>query len=202
MRILVAEDDPTSRRVLEKTIERWGFKPIVVEDGKKAWEVLQREDCPQVAILDWMMPEMDGIEICRQVRNLDRPNPPHLILLTARTSKEDVMEGFDAGADDYMKKPCNSQELQARIRVAQRSIELRTKLTESIHELKEAFEKVRTLEGILPICMHCHKIRTDDQAWHKLESYIEKHSDAQFSHGLCPDCLEKHYPEPQEDSPE
>ncbi len=193
MEILIAEDNVTSRTLLQIILKKWGYHVLSVADGAEAWDILQEATSPIIALLDWMMPRMDGIEVCRRVKELGRTNPSYLILLTGRNSKEDISAGLEAGASDYITKPFDDGELWARLRVAERMVELQENLNLNITELKEALTHVKTLQGILPICMHCHKIRTDDQAWQRLEAYIEVHSDARFSHGLCPECLEKHY---------
>jgi DNA-binding response OmpR family regulator len=105
MRVLIAEDDPVSRRQLEATLSAFGFEVILAANGAQAWAVLQGEDPPSLAILDWMMPEIDGVEICRRVRQLPTATPPYLILLTAKSEKTDVVIGLDAGANDYLTKP-------------------------------------------------------------------------------------------------
>lgn len=105
------------------------------------------------------------------------------------------MEGFEAGADDYVTKPFNSAELRARIQTGQRILELQCSLSRRVKDLEASLAHVKTLQGILPICTHCHKIHTDDASWQRIESYIQEHTDALFSHGLCPECLEKFYPQ-------
>jgi len=193
MEILIAEDNATSRALLQAILQKWGYQVTAVKDGMEAWEILREEAAPAIAVLDWMMPEMDGFEVCRRVVEIEKRNPPYLILLTGRDSKEDISAGLEAGASDYITKPFDDNELRARIRVAERMIRLQDSLHRKIAELQDAVNHVKTLQGILPICMHCHKIRTDDQAWQRLESYIEVHSDARFSHDLCPECMKKHY---------
>ncbi len=195
MRILIAEDDLTSRTMLELIIGKWSFETIGVDDGRKAWEILQREDAPPIAILDWEMPEIDGPELCRRIKLLVRDNPIHVILLTARDSTPDIVNGLEAGADDYVTKPFDLNELRARINVAVRLVKTQASLSQKLKELKEAFDHVKTLQGIIPICMHCHSIRSDKEAWHRLEAYIEQHSDAQFSHSICPQCMRRYYPD-------
>jgi len=194
MRILIAEDAPTSRRILQAVLAMWGHEVAVTCDGDEALQALQAEDAPRLAILDWMMPGLDGAEVCRRVRERLMQVPPYIILLTARGAKEDVVEGLRAGADDYVTKPFDNDELCARIEVGRRVVELQTALAGRVEELQAALDRVKTLQGILPICMHCHKIRNDHQSWERIEKYISLHTDAQFSHGLCPECLEKHYP--------
>jgi len=192
MRILIAEDDATSRLVLQGILLREGYQIIVAEDGKTALEILEGKRAPRLAILDWMMPEMDGVEVVRHIREMRKADPPYIILLTALGRKEDIVTGLDAGADDYIVKPFDRAELLARVRVGQRIVQLQDALAKRVAELEEAQEHIRTLQGIIPVCMYCHKVRTDDESWQRLEQYVAEHTDARFSHGICPDCLAKH----------
>jgi DNA-binding response OmpR family regulator len=107
--------------------------------------------------------------------------------------KEDVVEGLEAGANDYIRKPFDRPELRARVRVGERVLELEAALAERIRALQDALAHVKTLQGLLPICMHCHRIRNDQQTWERLEKYISEHTEAEFTHGLCPECMKKHY---------
>lgn len=195
MNVLLAEDDKATRTLLETFLTKWGYDVVSVSDGNKAWEKLQTPDAPHLVLLDWMMPGVDGLELCRRVRRMETGNLFHVILLTARGEKEDLVAGFEAGADDYIKKQFDRDELRARIKVGARVVELQTALAKRVVELEEAFSHIRTLQGILPICMHCHKIRDDREVWQKLEEYIAGHTQAMLSHSLCPECLEKFYPE-------
>jgi sigma-B regulation protein RsbU (phosphoserine phosphatase) len=195
MRVLIAEDDLTSRQLLEGVLKKWGCEVVSTRDGNEAWAAFQSEDAPGLAILDWMMPGMDGVDLCRRVRGRKARDPVYLILLTALGQTKDIVAGLDAGADDYVTKPFNSNELRARIRVGQRVLELQSSLAGRVRELEEAFSHIKTLQGILPICMYCHKIRNDQESWQRIDQYITEHSDTQFSHGLCPECMEKHYPQ-------
>jgi len=138
MRILVAEDDPISRRLLKASLNKWGYEVTAVSDGDEAWTILSGEDSPQMAVLDWMMPGMDGVTICKKIRSELPPQPArYVILLTAKGRREDVIAGFDAGADDYVTKPFNAQELKARINVGNRIISLQNTLASHIEKLKE-----------------------------------------------------------------
>lgn len=194
MRILIAEDDPVSQQVLVAVLKKWGHEVVVTSDGSEAWEQLQRDDSPKLAILDRMMPEMGGVEVCRRLRELEHDDiPTYVILLTAMGRKEDVVEGLEAGADDYVVKPFDSNELRARIDVGRRVVELQLALTARVNELQEALDHVKKLQGILPICMYCHKIRDDEESWLQIENYLMEHTDVQFSHGVCAECMEKHY---------
>jgi sigma-B regulation protein RsbU (phosphoserine phosphatase) len=195
MRILIAEDDMTSRLVLERVLSGWGYEVIATGDGAEAWEKFQAPDPPKVVILDRMMPKMDGLTLCRKIRARDSDNPTYIIHLTTLDSKQDIVDGFEAGSDDYITKPFDNAELKARVNVGARLVELRSELAGRVVELEEALQHIKQLQGILPICAYCHKIRDDEDVWQRLESYVEDHTQARFSHSYCPDCLEKYYPE-------
>ncbi len=199
MKILIAEDDPTSRHILEIMLGKWGYEVVVACDGNEAWQAFQTHDPPRLAILDWMMPGMDGVEVCRKVRESGIPSIVYIILLTAKDRKEDVVAALGGGANDYVVKPLEREELLARIQVGERMVELQSALAGRVEELQEALSHIKTLQGILPICMHCHKIRDDHDAWQKLEQYVTQHTDAQLSHSICPECMEKYYPDANED---
>jgi sigma-B regulation protein RsbU (phosphoserine phosphatase) len=188
MKILIAEDDPVSRRVLVATLDKFGYEVVVAANGAEAWDVLQSADAPHLAILDWMMPEIDGVELCRRVRALPTATPPYLILLTAKCGKEEVVIGLDAGANDYLTKPFDRAELRARVQVGAHVLELQGKLAARVRELEAALSEVKQLQGLLPICSYCKKIRDEQNYWHRVESYLSEHSDVEFSHGICPAC--------------
>ena len=132
MRILLAEDDRVTRRLLESSLKKWGYEIVSCSDGVEAWEVLQKEDAPKLAVLDWMMPGMDGVEICRKVRNLSTGKYVNIILLTSKSSKEDVVGGLEAGADDYIVKPFDRNELKVRVRAAARMVRLQEDLQSAL----------------------------------------------------------------------
>jgi DNA-binding response OmpR family regulator len=177
MRILIADDDRMSALMLQRTLESWDYEVVVVHDGAAAWERIAGGEPPALAILDWMMPGLDGVELCRRIRATPTLAPVHVILLTARTSQQDLVVGLEAGADDYLRKPFDPDELRARIHVGQRTLAL--------------IANIKQLTGLLPICSYCKRIRSDDNYWEQLESYISNHTDALFSHGICPSCLVK-----------
>lgn len=191
MRILIAEDDPVSRHMLQTTLVKWEYDVIVTCDGAEAWQVLQSKDAPKLAILDWMMPNMDGIEVCKKVREASSSQSTYIILLTAKGQKEDIVTGLQAGADDYVTKPFHREELRARVKAGVRIIELQRNLANRVKELEDALSQIKQLQGLLPICSYCKKIRDDQNYWQRVEDYISEHSEAQFSHGICPDCYEK-----------
>lgn len=190
MRVLIAEDDHISRSLLEMALKKWGHEVTPYHDGSSAYSALLLEGAPQLAILDWMMPGKDGVDICRALRAEHPGANFYIILLTARRSKEDLVEGLESGADDFVTKPFNHAELRARVGVGARMIELRNDLAARVRELEESLAHVKQLQGILPICAYCKRVRDDSDYWQQVESYVTLHTDAQFSHGICPDCYE------------
>jgi phosphoserine phosphatase RsbU/P len=194
MRILVAEDDAVTRRILAATLERFGWDVVTAEDGNAAWrvfETLQGKNAPELAVLDWMMPGLEGVEICRRLRATPGFERVYVILLTSRGEKEDLAAGLAAGANDYIAKPFDPVELEARVRVGQRMVNLQSSLAARVAELEEALVHVRRLQGLLPICSYCKKVRNEANYWEQVDSYLSSHSDLDFTHGICPTCLEK-----------
>ena len=191
MKVLIAEDDPVSRRLLQAALIKWGYEVTVTTNGKEAWAALQSPDAPALLILDWLMPELDGVEVCRQARQLKAFKSAYIILLTSRGSKDDIVLGLEAGADDYVTKPFDHGELRARVQVGYRVVKLQTALADRVKELEEAIANVKQLQGLLPICSYCKKIRDDGNYWHRVESYITGHANVRFSHGICPECTTK-----------
>jgi sigma-B regulation protein RsbU (phosphoserine phosphatase) len=191
VRALIAEDDRVTALMLARTLERWGFEVSVAPDGNEAWRILEGDPKIAMALFDWMMPGIDGPELCRRVRRDESRAHTHVILITSRDSRADLVAGLDAGADDYLIKPFDPEELRARVHVAQRVLKLHEKLTERVVELQEALARVKTLQGLLPICCYCKSVRTDQNYWQQVEQYIGQRSEVQFSHGICPQCYEK-----------
>ncbi len=128
MRILIAEDDPVSRHMLEAFLKKWGFEVSVARDGIEAWQMLQQEGAPQLCIIDWMMPGMDGVQVCRKVRERGSHPYVYIILLTAKDQKSDIIEGIESGADDYLIKPFDAHELRAHLRAGKRILDLQEEL--------------------------------------------------------------------------
>lgn len=190
MKVLIADDEMVSRTVLESHLQYWGYTTVCVDHGREALNILKGPEAPPVAILDWMMPYLSGPEVCKAVRDLKQPIPPYLILVTSRTDKRDIVRGLQAGAHDYITKPCDANELQARIDVARRMVETQLLLAQRISELEEATRQIRQLRGLLPICCRCKKVRADDGYWSEVETYITRHTEATFSHSFCPDCYQ------------
>ena len=136
MKVLIAEDDITSRIILDSVLKKWGFTPVLVCDGKEAWNVMQSKDAPKLAILDWQMPELNGIEVCQRIREVDTSDPPYLIVLTSKDEKKDIVKALDAGANDFISKPYDNEELRARINVGQRMVKLQSALGDVYQALK------------------------------------------------------------------
>lgn len=175
MRALIADDDHVSALVVARAVERrWQVPVEVVHDGDAAWAALNAGTPPSLAIVDWMMPGMDGLELCRRIRKSPACAQMYVILLTARDSRADIVD---------------SAELGARVQAGIRILSLQSQLNARIGELQQTLAAVRQLKGLLPICCYCKRIRKDEDYWQQLETYISDHSDAEFSHGICPECL-------------
>jgi DNA-binding response OmpR family regulator len=177
MRILVAEDDAVARRVLTTSLARLGHDVTPAEDGRKAWELFQAGEF-EVVITDWMMPDVDGLELCRRIRAHPRARYAWIVMLTALGGKTSYLEGMEAGADDFVTKPVDRPAFEARLRVAARVLALQA--------------EVKQLEGLLPICSYCKRIRDEVDEWSQVEQFIQHRTAAQFSHGICPECYETH----------
>jgi len=188
VRILIAEDDRVSRVLLDACLRKWGHEVQPVGDGTAALELLLRDDAPRLAIVDWMMPGIDGVEVCRRVRACPSDRPLYLILLTARAAREDIAHALGAGADDYVTKPFDPVELRARIGVGVRLVQLQQELAARVRDLEKALAHVDELHGVLPICSYCRRIRNEADSWGRLEEYVSAHFSARFSHGVCPEC--------------
>jgi sigma-B regulation protein RsbU (phosphoserine phosphatase) len=194
MKILVAEDDAVTRRMLVVTLERLGWDVITADDGNAAWrvfETLKGKDAPEIAVLDWMMPGIEGIEICRRLHTTPGFELVYIILVTSRGGKEDLSYGLAAGANDYVTKPFDPVELEARVRVGQRMVKLQRSLAARVTEVEAALAHVQRLQGLLPICSYCKKVRNEANYWEQVESYFTTHSDLDFTHSICPQCTEK-----------
>lgn len=137
MKLLVADDSNVSRSMLSAITKSWGYQVILAEDGEQAWQIMQEDDAPQLLLLDWEMPKMNGIEVCERVIAKYPENPPYIVLLTSRSSSDDIVEGLSKGANDYLSKPFDTAELQVRLQVGKRMVEMQDKLNDTLNELKE-----------------------------------------------------------------
>ncbi len=188
--ILVAEDTRTVMAFIRKALEAANYSVIPAEDGLKAWE-LYLEHRPRMLLVDWLMPGLDGLSLCRKIRGAPGDDFTYLIMLTSRDRKEDMIEGLDSGADDYVIKPFDMDVLQSRIRVGWRIVDLERNLAEKVTALECSLTQVKQLSGLLPICSYCKKVRRDKGYWEQVEVYIADRTEAEFSHGICPRCYEK-----------
>ena len=181
--ILVVDDQPANLKVLLSFLQEHDYRVYMVDSGRRALDILPKIQ-PDLVLLDVMMPEMNGFEICRRIKaDKDLAALP-IIFMTALDSVGDKVTGFSAGAVDYITKPFQQAEVLARIST---HITLRKRE----RELEEALEEIKTLNGILPICSYCKQIRNDAGYWQQVEEYISEHSQAMFSHGVCPVCYKK-----------
>jgi DNA-binding response OmpR family regulator len=190
MKVLVADDDAVTRRLLEATLRSWGYEVSTATDGAEALRMLEDAPSPDIALLDWVMPERDGPEVCRIIRARPQTVPVYVLLLTARGGRQNIIQGFQAGADDYITKPFDPEELRARLEVGRRIVELQGSLAERVRQLEDALARVKQLQGLVPICSYCKRIRNDKNFWQRVDTYLSEHSEAQFSHGICPECYE------------
>lgn len=184
MNILVVEDDPLLLGILQDFLKQLGHKAAGAEDGRQGWLSYDRDPVP-VVVSDWNMPGLDGLELCRRVRERPRTDYSYFILLTgARTTREEYRLAMDSGVDDLLLKPIDPEMLRMRLNVAERILSLQGRL--------------ERLEGFLPVCSYCKRIRREDGAYEALEVYIGDRAGTRFSHGICPDCLKRHLPGPAE----
>ncbi len=178
MKILIAEDDPVSAKILQFTLENAGHEVDVASDGGIAWQKFDKSPF-RVIVSDWMMPQIDGLELCKKIRSRPRTDYTYFILLTAiHTGRDNLRKAMDAGVDDFLTKPLDREGIMMRLRVAERIVEFTT--------------QIKQLKDLIPICMYCKKIRNDDNYWQGVESYIAQQTGSNFSHGICPECFEKH----------
>ena len=182
MKILIAEDDIVSVKVLQLTLEHEGHEVVVANNGEEAWRLFDEEPV-RVIVSDWMMPVMDGLDLCRLVRGRSKTDYTYFILLTAiNTGRESLRRAMDAGVDDFLSKPLDREVISMRLRVADRILEYA--------------RQIRILKDLLPICMYCKRIRDDGDYWQQVESYLHEHTGSNFSHGICPECFTRQFGSP------
>lgn len=191
LRVLVADDDAVTRAVVAAILRKGEFDVQTAADGEQAWHALEQPEAPAVAVLDWMMPGLDGPEICRRLRAEQALAPIYIVLLTARESAEDVMAGLRAGADDYVTKPPGEDELLARVKVGARVVQLQRMLGEHRRRLDAARAEITDLQRLLPMCSRCKRVRDGREYWQQVESYLAAHHDAR-AQSFCPECFEHH----------
>jgi CheY-like chemotaxis protein len=184
-RILIVDDDRFNIKTLTEFLHQ-EYKIMAAKNGEQALRAVEGDLLPDLILLDIMMPGIDGYEVCKRLKENPRTADIPIIFVTAVTEIEDAARGFRAGAVDFVQKPLNPVMVKARVA-------LHIKLHTTMLALKNALSEVKKLSGLLPICMHCKKIRDDSGYWNQIEQYLAQHSDTQFSHGICQECEEKYY---------
>lgn len=196
-KIIIIDDNKVNILLAVAILKKSDYEIRTAMDGFEGLKLI-KEFNPDVILLDIMMPGMSGIEVCRKLKTdddyFDFKDIP-VLMVTAKVEDSDLEEALEAGATDYIKKPISEIELSSRVRNAVREVEYLNELKKTNAELQKALDEVKTLSGLLPMCSHCHKVRDDKGYWNDVEVYISNHSDANISHGLCPDCISKLYPE-------
>ena len=177
MRILAVDDEVTSRELLVRVLKRLGHDVQVAQDGREALAAFAADPVPLV-VTDWRMPDMDGLTLTRQLRSRQQPNYVYVLLLSSVAGRQNWLEAMEAGVDDFLPKPLDESVMRARLRVAERMLRL--------------FDRNRTLARFIPICMYCKRARTDRDFWLDLDRYLAETGDAKLSHGVCPECNQKH----------
>lgn len=186
--VLIVDDTPLNLQIIADTLSAKGLRVVIAESGEQALTIVERIP-PDIILMDVVMPGIDGFETCRRLKLHKTTQAIPVIFMTALDDPEYVMRGFDAGGVDYIGKPLRLKEVLARVETHLWLRYMQTQLEAQNAQLQEALAKVKTLKGLLPICANCKKIRDDQGYWNQIEAYIEEHSDALFTHGLCPECV-------------
>lgn len=192
--ILIVDDAPENIKILGNLLSPDNIIRAATS-GEDALKIAMSDSPPDLILLDVEMPGMSGYDVCRKLKESPVTESIPVIFLTSKTESDDIVKGFQSGAVDYVTKPYKSVELNARV---QTHLKLKRVMDEDarlVVELKDALSQVKQLSGILPICANCKKIRNDEGYWEQVETYIRDHTEAMFSHGLCPDCVRKLYPD-------
>lgn len=192
--VLIVDDAPTNIRILVEALQG-DYHILVATNGTDAIRLAGSDVPPDILLLDIMMPQPDGYEVCAKLKADPKTSAIPIIFVTSLGSEDDEERGLEAGAVDFIAKPYSIPIVKARIRTHLRLRAVEKDQEKLITELKEALARIKTLNGLLPICVRCKKIRDDKGYWNQIESYVSRHSMAEFSHGLCPDCAKVLYPE-------
>lgn len=190
IRALVADNNRTAAFMVKQALERWGVDAVIAADGVEAWAWLDRDRSISLGIFAWMMPGMEGPDLCRRIRADPAHDHMYVLLLTHRGTRQDLVTGLDAGADDYLVKPFDPEELRARVHAGLRVLALQRTLQERAALLHAATARVTELRRLVPICSYCRNIRNDQDYWEQIENYLRRHTDLEFTHGICPSCYE------------
>ena len=186
-RVLIVDDENYNIKVLREFLHE-DYKIMAAKTGEAALKAAQGPNPPDLILLDILMPGIDGYEVCRTLKEDERTRDIPVIFVTAISEVMDAARAFEVGAVDYVAKPINPATVKARVKT-------HLQLSSAMRELKDALRKVKTLSGLLPICSHCKDVRDDNGHWKRIEAYIQERSETTFSHGVCPICAEKYYPE-------
>ena len=192
--ILIVDDIQSDRMLLEKILNNAGHAVLSAENGSQALD-MAREHEPDLFLLDISMTPMDGYELCKHLKEESELANIPVIFISAKTETFDKVKAFQTGGVDYITKPYQSEEVIARANVHLRIHELQDRLRISVEQLEKALNEVKQLKGLLPICASCKNIRDDQGYWNSIESYIMEYSEVEFSHALCPKCIESLYPD-------
>jgi DNA-binding response OmpR family regulator len=171
-RVLLADDSRSMRLVIAHALAAGGFDVRMVDDGHLLRDALLHPDAPRLVITDWQMPGPSGVEICRELRSRPGGDRFFVLIVTGNADERHLLEALDAGANDFIRKPFSPAELLARVMAGQRVLELQATLEAKVAELSATLSEVRTLRGLIPICMHCHRVRTEADHWQKIEAYL------------------------------
>ncbi|MCF8037948.1 MAG: response regulator [Desulfohalobiaceae bacterium] len=195
IKILLVDDDPDVLMATSRVIGAEGYQVFEASSGAECME-LAKIHHPDLILLDVILPDIEGIELCNAIKSDPSLKKIFVILISGlRTSSIEQAEGLDVGADGYIARPVSNKELKARVKAFVRILSAERERDRLIQELQEALSTIKQLSGLLPICSHCKKIRDDQGYWSQLEAYIQKHSEAVFTHSICRECAGKLYPD-------
>jgi DNA-binding response OmpR family regulator len=195
---LVVDDEEKVLEYLSKRLRKYNYHVETCSSGEEALEKVKVCDF-DVVILDVVLPGIDGYEVCHRLKSDNKTSGIMVLILSVKNALEERLKGYEVEADDYVCKPFDPKELHAKVQILLRLKNAIDQRNRVIHELEEALTKLKTLSGLLPICASCKKIRDDEGYWSQIESYIRIHSNAEFSHGLCPNCAKRLYAEYKKD---
>jgi PleD family two-component response regulator len=209
-KILIVDDQPANLQMIQLALEEKGHRVFAVTSGREALELAEKI-IPDVVVLDILMPDLNGFETCHKLKEMSVLASIPVIFITARDDDEAMIQGYEEGGVDFIAQPFHKHELQLRVQCHLEIGQLKQEMLQKNHELqergqqlREALANVKTLKSLLPICAHCKQVRDDQGYWQQIETYIHKHTDTMFSHGICPDCMRTYYPgfcDPEEPLP-